>query len=156
MESRTLRDQIAAMRQSFFDEGILDSQFTQLEQLEDRDNPNFVEEVLTLYFRDSANLLATVEQTMETEPTDVAKVDRILHQLKGSSASIGANKVRNEVIKTRELWQQGNQEGAKAAFLELRQEHGTFKAKLEPYFQQLRQAGPVQAAMRPQGQQGGH
>ncbi|XVF34913.1 hypothetical protein REPUB_Repub18cG0099300 [Reevesia pubescens] len=149
MESRPLRQQIAAMRQSFFDEEILDRQFTQLEQLEDRDNPNFVEEVLTLYFRDSTTLLATVEQAMETVPIDIPKVDKILHKLKGSSASIGANKVLNEITKTRELWQEGNLEGAKAAFQELRKEHDTLKAKLEPYFQQLRQAGPVDTAVRP-------
>ena len=110
---------------------ILDGQFIQLEQLEDRDNPNFVEDVLTLYFRDSTTLLATVEQAMlvewfrtfnlfpsryfpfgslispyflvmmmkviinrvgffylyrETIPIDFPKVDKILHQLKGSSA----------------------------------------------------------------------
>ncbi|XWS72088.1 hypothetical protein CRYUN_Cryun02cG0010600 [Craigia yunnanensis] len=149
MESRPLRQQLAAMRQSFFDEEILDRQFTQLEQLENRGNPNFVDEVLTLYFRDSTALLATVEQTMETVPIDFPKVDKILHKLKGSSASIGANKVRNEITKTREFWQEGNLEGAKAAFQELRKEHDTLKAKLEPYFQQLRQAGPAETAMRP-------
>ena len=47
----------------------MDRQFTQLEQLENRHNPNFVEEVLTLYFRDSTTLLATVEQTMLVELT---------------------------------------------------------------------------------------
>ncbi|XP_022729864.1 pseudo histidine-containing phosphotransfer protein 5-like isoform X2 [Durio zibethinus] len=137
------------MRQSFFDEEILDRQFIQLEKLEDRENPNFVEEVLTLYFRDSTTLLATIEREMENVPIDFPKVDRILHQLKGSSASIGANKVRNEITKTRELWQQGNREGAKATFQEARKEHDTLKAKLEPYFQQLRQAGPAETAMRP-------
>ncbi|XWS26781.1 hypothetical protein CRYUN_Cryun26dG0059600 [Craigia yunnanensis] len=115
MESKPLRQQFAAMRQSSLMRGkqkeILDGQFTQLEQLEDRDNPNFVEEVLTLYFKDSTTLLATVEQAMETIPIDFPKVDKILHQLKGSSASIGANKVRNEISKTRELWQEGNLEG---------------------------------------------
>ncbi|XWS17331.1 hypothetical protein CRYUN_Cryun33cG0058200 [Craigia yunnanensis] len=149
MESKPLRQQISAMRQSFFDEEILDEQFTQLEQLQDRENPNFVEEVLNLYFRDSTTLIAKVEQAMETVPIDFPKVDKSLHQLKGSSASIGANKVRNEVTKTRELWQEGNLGGAKAAFQDLRKENDTLKAKLEPYFQQLRQAGPDEAAMRP-------
>ncbi|XVE70494.1 hypothetical protein DITRI_Ditri10aG0076800 [Diplodiscus trichospermus] len=149
MESRTLRQQIISMRQSFFDEEILDGQFTQLEQLEDRDNPNFVEEVLTLYFRDSTALLATLEQAMETVPIDFPKVDKMLHQLKGSSASVGANKVRNEINKTRELCQETKVEGAKAAFQELRKEHDTLKAKLEPYFHQLRQAGSAESAMRP-------
>lgn len=43
---------------------ILDTQFMQMEQLEDVDNPNFAEEVMTLYFRDSTKLIATVEQAL--------------------------------------------------------------------------------------------
>ncbi|KAK8674945.1 hypothetical protein V6N13_033021 [Hibiscus sabdariffa] len=97
-----LRQQIAEMRQSFFDEGILDKQFYQLELLEKRGNPNFVEEVLTIYFRESTTLLQTIEQAM-----------------------------------------------AKAAFQELRNEHGNLRAKLELYFQQLRQACPAETALRP-------
>ncbi|XVE54153.1 hypothetical protein DITRI_Ditri03aG0057700 [Diplodiscus trichospermus] len=150
MVGRNLRQQIEAMKQSFFDEEILDEQFTRLEQLEDRDNPNFVEEVLSMYFRDSTALLATLEQAMEAVPIDFPEVDRLLTKLKGSSASVGANKVRNEVNKTLQLWQERNVEGAKAAFQELRREHDSFKAKLEPYFQQLRLlagAGPSESAM---------
>ncbi|KAK8575722.1 hypothetical protein V6N12_063387 [Hibiscus sabdariffa] len=120
-----LRQQIAEMRQSFFDEGILDKQFYQLELLEKRGNPNFVEEVLTIYFRESTTLLQTIEQAMETEPIEPVKVDRMLYKLKGSSAK------------------------AKAAFQELRNEHGNLRAKLELYFQQLRQACPAETALRP-------
>ncbi|XVF88626.1 hypothetical protein PTKIN_Ptkin19aG0066000 [Pterospermum kingtungense] len=149
MESKPLREQIAAMRQSFFDEGILDEQFTQLEQLESKDNPNFVEEVLTLYFRDSSTMLATMEQTMDAVPVDFPTVERVLHKLKGCCVSIGASKVLIEINKMRELCQERNVEGAKAAFKELQKEQDTLKAKLEPYFQQLRQAGPSEAAMPP-------
>ncbi|KAK8516929.1 hypothetical protein V6N12_032129 [Hibiscus sabdariffa] len=106
-----LRQQIAAMRQSFFDEEILDKQFYQLEYLEKSGNPNFVEEVLTIYFRESTILLQTVEQAMEAEPIEPVKVDRMLYKLKGSSGR------------------------AKAAFQELRNEHGNLREKLELYFQ---------------------
>ncbi|KAK8612106.1 hypothetical protein V6N13_092225 [Hibiscus sabdariffa] len=137
------------MRQSLFDEEILDKQFYQLELLEKRGNPNFVEEVLTIYFRESTTLLQTIEQAMETEPIEPVKVDRMLYKLKGSSANIGANKVRNNITKTRQLVEGGNLEGAKAAFRELRNEHGNLRAKLELYFQQLRQACPAETASRP-------
>lgn len=43
---------------------ILDKQFVQMEQLEDADNPNFAEEVMSLYFRDSTKLLQTVEHAL--------------------------------------------------------------------------------------------
>lgn len=44
---------------------FLDSQqFVQLEDLEDDANPNFVEEIVTLFYKDSARLFQKIEQTM--------------------------------------------------------------------------------------------
>ncbi|KAG4196561.1 hypothetical protein ERO13_A06G176600v2 [Gossypium hirsutum] len=143
MESKHVNQQIAAMRQSFFDEEVLDEKFSQLEQLEGKDNPNFVEEVFTMYFKDSTAFLETIEEAMKTIPIDSIIVDNILHQLKGSSASVGANKVLKEVNKiTRQVLGKGNLEGTKASILKLRKEYDSFKAKLEPYFQ-LKQANSV-------------
>ncbi|XP_021277378.1 pseudo histidine-containing phosphotransfer protein 2-like [Herrania umbratica] len=147
MDSRSLREQIAAMRQSFFDEEILDAQFSQLEQLTDKDEPHFAEDVVTMYFRESTdNLIPAIEEHMKATPIDIPKLDRVMHKLKGSSASIGANKVRNEINNTMALLEEGNVEGAKAAFEQVLKEHETLKGKLETYFQQLRQAGPVDSA----------
>ncbi|KAK8555587.1 hypothetical protein V6N13_046115 [Hibiscus sabdariffa] len=114
MESTHLRQQIVAMRQSFFDEGILDQQFSQLEQLEEKGNPSFLEQVFTMYFNDSTRVLATVEQAMgETDSLDIGEVDHVLHKFKGSTAR------------------------AEVAFQELRKEYDNLKAKLELYFQAL-------------------
>ncbi|KAK8575723.1 hypothetical protein V6N12_063388 [Hibiscus sabdariffa] len=61
----------------------------------------------------------------EADPIEPVKVDRMLYKLKGSSGR------------------------AKAAFQELRNEHGSLREKLELYFQQLRQANPAETALRP-------
>lgn len=46
-------------------QGYLDrEQFTQLEELQDDANPNFVEEVVTLFYNDSARLIQNIEQTL--------------------------------------------------------------------------------------------
>lgn len=45
-------------------QGYLDEQFVQLEELQDDANPNFVEEVVTLYYRDSARLVTSIEQAL--------------------------------------------------------------------------------------------
>ncbi|TYH14414.1 hypothetical protein ES288_A06G218600v1 [Gossypium darwinii] len=135
MESKHVHEQIAAMRQSFFNEEVLNENFSQLEQLEGKDNPNFVEEVFTMYLRDSIAFLETIEEAMKTIPIDSIKMDSILHQLKGSSDSVGANKVLKEVNKTRQVLGKGNLERTKASILELRKEYDNFKTKLEPYFQ---------------------
>jgi histidine-containing phosphotransfer protein len=43
---------------------ILGRQFLHLEQLEDKDNPHFVDEVFTLYFSDSPKVIAIIEQAL--------------------------------------------------------------------------------------------
>ncbi|GLT48514.1 hypothetical protein SLA2020_221350 [Shorea laevis] len=149
METDPSRQQIAAMRQSFFDEGILDEHFSQLEDLVDEDCPNFAEEVITLFYRDTTKLLDKIEKLLEQYPDEFPWIDKCLHQLKGTSASIGAIKIQAEASKIREFCKQGNLEEAMASFKQLRVEHDTLKAKLEPYFQLMRQARSVETAVRP-------
>ncbi|XP_048322033.1 pseudo histidine-containing phosphotransfer protein 5 isoform X2 [Ziziphus jujuba] len=126
MENSPMRQQIASMRQSLFDEEILDNHYLQLEQLEDRDNPNFAEEVMTLYCRDSTKIIASLHQIL-----------------------VGANKIRNEVNLMREYVKEENIEKTKSAFQELQIQHDILRAKIEPYFQLLRQVGPIETAQRP-------
>ncbi|XP_031250616.1 pseudo histidine-containing phosphotransfer protein 2-like [Pistacia vera] len=137
-----LKEQIVAMRQSFFDEEILDNYFIQLEQLENEENPNFVEEVVNVFFSDSFNHLAIIEEEMNKSPVDYLKLDRYLHQLKGSSASIGANKIKIAVNRTREDCKEGDMEGARASLQELRMEINSLKAKLETYYELVAQVDP--------------
>uniref|UniRef100_A0A7N0TU62 Histidine-containing phosphotransfer protein n=1 Tax=Kalanchoe fedtschenkoi TaxID=63787 RepID=A0A7N0TU62_KALFE len=125
--SNQMHRQISAMRQSLFDQGYLDEQFIQLEELQDDDNPNFVEEVVTLYYRDSSRMLHNIEQAllvgcidhnllfmiqyMERGPYDFNKLDNFMHQFKGRSSSIGAKKIKSECGFFREYCRTGNGEG---------------------------------------------
>jgi hypothetical protein len=42
----------------------LDEQFNQLQQLQDESNPNFLEEVVSLFFEDSQRILENMTETM--------------------------------------------------------------------------------------------
>ncbi|KAM5579179.1 histidine-containing phosphotransfer protein 4 [Rosa sericea] len=149
MERNNMRRQVALMRQSLFTQGYLDEQFVQLEELQDDTNPNFVEEIATLYYRDSCRSLQTIEQALEKTPHDFYKLDNHMHQFKGSSSSIGAKKVKAECQQFREYCRAGNGEGCMRTFQLLKKEHATLKKKLEAYFQMARQAGPIETASRP-------
>ncbi|KAK9211656.1 hypothetical protein WN943_001033 [Citrus x changshan-huyou] len=113
-----LGQQIAAMRQCFFDEEILDRYFIQLEQLEEN-NHGFVEDVLNV----------------QKIKVNYVELDRFFYNLKENSASVGANNVRNEVNKTRALYRAATLEEAKVSLEQPKVEHSTTKDKLKAYFE---------------------
>nr|KAJ0201422.1 hypothetical protein LSAT_V11C600303670 [Lactuca sativa] len=92
--------------------GYLDEQFTQLEDLQDDANPNFVEEIVTSFYSDSTRLIRNVE-----------------------TALIGAKKVKVECNQFQECCKARNAQGCIMAFQHVKQEHSTLKRKLEAYFQ---------------------
>ncbi|CAN7011132.1 unnamed protein product [Brassica rapa subsp. trilocularis] len=130
-----MQRQVALIKQSLFDQGYLDEQFIELEELQDDANPNFVEEVATLYFKDSARLISNIEQALERGSFDSNRLDNYMHQFKGSSTSIGASKVKTECTMFREYCRVGNVEGCLRTFKQLKKEHATLRKKLEQYFQ---------------------
>ncbi|XP_010915437.1 pseudo histidine-containing phosphotransfer protein 5 isoform X1 [Elaeis guineensis] len=149
MEYSNLRRQAAYMKKSLFDQGYLDEQFYQLEELQDDVSPNFVEEVVTLFFRDSARLISNIEQALDKCPQEFSKLNAYVHQLKGSSSSIGASRVKNECTLFRQYCDEENLEGCLKSFQKMKREHAVLRQKLESYFQLLRQVGPAEKATRP-------
>ncbi|XP_042433776.1 pseudo histidine-containing phosphotransfer protein 2-like isoform X1 [Zingiber officinale] len=148
MEYSSLHRQLATMKKSFFDQGFLDEQFFQIEELQDDVSPNFVEEVVTLFFKDSLRLMGNIDHALEKFPQDFDRLDSLIHQLKGSASSIGAAKMKNECTVFRDFCDKENQEGCIRSFQKVKKEHACLRQKLENYFQLLRQVGPVAKATR--------
>ncbi|XP_031277656.1 histidine-containing phosphotransfer protein 4-like [Pistacia vera] len=142
MDRNHLLRQVAYMKNSLFDQGYLDrEQFTQLEELQDDANPNFVEEIVTLYYNDSARLIQNMEQTLVNRPIDFVRLEEILHQFKGSSSSIGAKKVNDACTQLKEYCSAENTEGCSRTLQLVKQEHAVLRTRLETYFQMVREAG---------------
>ncbi|EMS61825.1 hypothetical protein CFC21_036030 [Triticum aestivum] len=129
--------------------GHLDEQFRQVEDLQDEASPNFVEEVVVVFFKDSGRLISNLEQALEKYPRDFNRWDAYMQQLKGSCSSIGASRMKNECMSFRDNCGQRNVEGCMGSLQKLKREHAILRQKLESYFQLLRQAGPAGAATRP-------
>ncbi|OMO86652.1 hypothetical protein COLO4_20997 [Corchorus olitorius] len=146
MDRNRLQHQVACMRRSLFDQGYLDEQFIQLEELQDDANPNFVQEIVTLFYTDSARLIQSIEQALNSRPIDFSKLDDYMHQFKGSSSSIGAKKVTNECTVFREYCRAENAEGCIRSFQQVKQEYAILRRKLEVYFQMVRQAAVAHTA----------
>ncbi|XP_020397522.1 uncharacterized protein [Zea mays] len=128
MEYSNLQQQAASLKKNLFDQGYLDEQFCQIEDLQDEASPNFTEEVVSLFFKNSTRLMTNIEQ-----------------------AIIGACRMKNECTSFRNRCGDENVEGCMRSFQNLKREHGVLRQKLESYFQLLRQAGPAVTATRPRG-----
>nr|XP_017232886.1 PREDICTED: histidine-containing phosphotransfer protein 1-like isoform X2 [Daucus carota subsp. sativus] len=85
-----LQRQYVDFLSSLYREGLLDDQFLQIQKLQDERNPDFVNEVVTLFFEDSEKLLHNLAIALDQQHVDYQKVDACVHQFKGSSSSIGA------------------------------------------------------------------
>lgn len=144
MEVADLQRQLVEYTSSLFREGYLDSQFTQLQQLQDEGNPGFVMEVITLFFDDTERLLHDLTCNLEQQVVDFKKVDAHVHQLKGSSSSIGAQRVKNACVQFRSYCEEQNANGCRACLQQVNQEYFLIKGKLQTLFrmeQQIVSAG---------------
>ncbi|CAK8572408.1 unnamed protein product [Lathyrus sativus] len=119
---------------SLFNEGFLDEQFKQLEQLQDETNPDFVVEVVTLFFDDAERLLNELTTSLGQENIDFKRLDAYVHQLKGSSSSIGAQTVHKACISFRNFCAEKNIEGCLKSLQQVKHEYSLVKSKLETLF----------------------
>ncbi|RDX66991.1 Histidine-containing phosphotransfer protein 4, partial [Mucuna pruriens] len=119
--------------------GLLNEKFIQVEELQDHANPNFVEEIVILYYHDSSKLVSNLEHSLERNALDFNKLDPIMYQFKGSSSrhkyvlQHSAKKVKAEYILFRGYCRAGNAEGR--SFQQMKKEYTTLCKKLETYFQ---------------------
>ncbi|KAA3472751.1 histidine-containing phosphotransfer protein 1-like [Gossypium australe] len=115
--------------------GFLDEQFTQLQELQDENNPDFVVEVVSLFFEDSERLLNELARALEQQNIDYKRIDAHVHQLKGSSSSIGAQRVQKVCVAFRNYCEEQNVEGCLKCLQQVRHEYSLVKTKLESLFQ---------------------
>ncbi|MED6146392.1 peroxiredoxin type-2 [Stylosanthes scabra] len=129
-----LQKQLLDYTASLFQEGYLDDQFNQLQELQDESNPDFVVEVVTLFFEDADRLLNELSKALVQESIDFRRLDAHVHQLKGSSSSIGAQRVQRVCISFRNCCQEQNIEGCLKSLQQVKHEYSLVKTKLETLF----------------------
>ncbi|XP_004486663.1 pseudo histidine-containing phosphotransfer protein 6 [Cicer arietinum] len=116
-----------------FHEGVLDEQFLHLHQLQDHTSPNFVSQVINIYFHESEKLLNNLRSLLtDRELSDYKKIEIHLNQLIGSSSSIGAKRVTTVCIAFRSAT---NRAGCLRALEMLEHEYCYLKNKLHELFQ---------------------
>lgn len=116
-------------------EGLLDDQFQQLLSLQDESNPDFVSEVVTLYFQDSVGKLEKFHQLLSQPSPDFNELDQVVHQFKGSSASLGATNIAQLCIKLRQGCQQQDTSTCQQLVQQVVQAYEQLKSRLEGFLE---------------------
>ncbi|XP_042063537.1 pseudo histidine-containing phosphotransfer protein 6-like isoform X1 [Salvia splendens] len=143
-----LRTDMNRLLAILFHQGVLDEQFLQLQQLQDESSPNFVSEVVNIYFHESEKLLRNLRALLvDRELCDYKKMEIQLNQLMGSSSSIGAQRLRNVCIAFRAASNHNNRPGCLRALELLEYEYCYLKNKLHELFQ-IEQQRMLAAAVR--------
>lgn len=104
-------------------------------QLQDESNPDFVAEVVELYFEDSASKLDKLEAKLATQAPDFNEIDQLVHQFKGSSASFGAQRIAALCVSLREACQVFDREAGQVLLVEIKSNFYLLKSKLEIFMQ---------------------
>ncbi|KAG0499971.1 hypothetical protein HPP92_000043 [Vanilla planifolia] len=118
--------QLDALVSGMYREGFLDEQFQQIRALDEGGSPDFLVEVIGLFCADADRILTELTDLLNQPAVDFQKVDAYVHQLKGSSASVGAHSVKQSCMLVRESCDRNDKEGclhaldlAKQRFYEL-------------------------------------
>ncbi|KAL1550212.1 peroxiredoxin type-2 [Salvia divinorum] len=134
-----LQKQFVDFSTSLYREGFLDEQYLQLQKLQDESNPDFVCEVVSLFFDDSEKLLNNLATALQQQVVDFKQVDAHVHQFKGSSSSIGAQRVKNMCVEFRNFCEEKNLDVCLRCLQQLKREYFLVKNKLETLFRLERQ-----------------
>ncbi|XP_004293302.1 PREDICTED: histidine-containing phosphotransfer protein 1-like [Fragaria vesca subsp. vesca] len=129
---------------SLFLEGFLDGQFLHLQKLQDESTPDFVVEVVSIFFDETEKLLNDVTTALEQPSVDFRIIGGHVYRFKGSSSSVGAQRVKDGCIAFRNYCEEENIEGCIGCLQELKQEYYLVKDKLQTLFameQQIVAAG---------------
>lgn len=111
-----LEKRIEMLQSELYGIGILDEQFAQLQLLEDESNPNFVSEMVTLYFEDTGVKLERLGVLIKEDNVNLSELDSIFHQLKGSSSSVGAQAMAAACADCREYCQRQDKDSVLPAY----------------------------------------
>ncbi|RLN05604.1 histidine-containing phosphotransfer protein 1-like [Panicum miliaceum] len=132
-------NQLTALLNNMYATGLLDEQFQQLQMLQDSSSPDFVSEVVTLFCQDGERIIGELAKLLEKPSVDFDRVDAFVHQLKGSSASVGAQKVKNTCIQFREFCQSRSKDGCLKTLDSVRTEFYDLRGKFQTMLQLERQ-----------------
>uniref|UniRef100_A0A2N9FK94 Histidine-containing phosphotransfer protein n=1 Tax=Fagus sylvatica TaxID=28930 RepID=A0A2N9FK94_FAGSY len=125
-----LRQQLQNYIESMHEQGILDHNFHNVQDLQNEENPHFVLEVVTMFCNDAENGIAQLARYLDELVVDYPKVTGLSHQLRGSSSSVGGHRMALACRELRRASDVNNKEGCFEALGRVRHEYRILRDNL--------------------------
>ncbi|XP_062171348.1 histidine-containing phosphotransfer protein 1-like [Alnus glutinosa] len=138
MEGANLRQQLKNHIQSMKDQGILDDHFDHVQKLQTEVNPCFLLDIVTVFCQDAENSIAELTKYLDEPAVDYAKVTAFVHQLKGSSSSVGGNRMALACRELRRASEDNKKEECLQALDKINREYNTLRDGLNAISQKVR------------------
>ena len=109
-------DQLQRAVSNLVQEGLLTEQFYELVKLQDDHDPNFLAELIELYFTTSEEKVKEMDRILDVDDgteSNYVELGNIAHKLKGSSASFGAQIMTELCSSLREACEMRQREGCR-------------------------------------------
>ncbi|EOY33504.1 hypothetical protein QUC31_018902 [Theobroma cacao] len=138
MVGTTLSQELKNYIQSMHDQGVLDHHFDHVKALQNEENPQFVMEVISMFCQDAEIGVAEITRFLNAPVVDFAKVINFVHQLKGSSSSIGGQRMALACRELRQASENRDKERCLEIFERMKQEYNTLRGCLNAISQMER------------------
>ncbi|CAM8893257.1 hypothetical protein QQ045_025730 [Rhodiola kirilowii] len=142
MANKTVAEQIAETRKALFDEALLSEQYEELEALQGPDDPTFLEDMVNQFLKDMKLFFNQVGKELEKATLDAQVLGKVLHQIKGCTASIGAKQLYIICNQLREHVHSGEIERCREAFVQMDNQLALLDKRLGVYFELCREVQP--------------
>ncbi|XP_051202520.1 histidine-containing phosphotransfer protein 1 [Lolium perenne] len=120
---------------SMLSTGLFDEQFQKLLLLQNKSDPNFVTETITMFCEDGEQTIGELTKQLGKQCVNFDEVAAFVHKLEGCSASVGAKRVKNTCIQFLEFCKEKSIDGCLKTLDTLRvvfdEVSGKFKDMLE-------------------------
>ncbi|KAI3894876.1 hypothetical protein MKX03_033620 [Papaver bracteatum] len=131
MAALALKQELDRFLAKKYEEKILDTQFEQLQRIQEADNPGFVAEMLQLFIDEiekqildhidprKLEELKKVPRVVDLESQTIAKVESYVHRLKGSSVSVGSYQITLACNEFRQAGERNDMAGRQKALTKI-------------------------------------
>ncbi|XP_039048599.1 histidine-containing phosphotransfer protein 1-like [Hibiscus syriacus] len=145
MVGTTLSQQLKNYIQTMHAQGMLDHHFDHVKALQNEENPQFVMDVISMFSHDAEAAIAHLTTLLNSAVVDFAMAITLVHQLRGSSSSIGGQRMAIACRDLRHACDNMDKERCLQVLERVKQEYEALRECLHIIFQLVAQSNRVPA-----------